>query len=145
MKLYTIGFTGKSAREFFGLLNGTDAKFLADIRLKNNSQLAGFTKRGNIDYFTEELTRMTYLELPFLAPSEAMFKEYKMEGDWKLYVSRYAALMRERDSAAQFPAELVDRGVVLLCTEPTPDKCHRRLAVEHLQHMLFPNVKIIHL
>ena len=145
MKLYTIGFTGKTAREFFSLLNAADAKYLADIRLRNNSQLAGFTKRSNIDYFTEKLTGMTYIELPYLAPSEQMFKEYKKAGDWNLYVSRYAGLMKERDCAGQFPAELVDSGIVLLCTEPTPDRCHRRLAAEYLQETRFPNIKIMHL
>ena len=57
-KIYTIGFTGKAAREFFDLLNSTDAKYLADTRLNNNSQLAGFTKKGNIEYFVQNLTDM---------------------------------------------------------------------------------------
>ena len=145
MKLYTIGFTGKTAREFFDLLNGTDAGHLADIRLKNNSQLAGFTKRGNIDYFTEKLTLMTYVELPFLAPSEEMFKEYRKDGDWALYERRYARLMEERDGAGRFPAELLEDGAVLLCTERTPDNCHRRLAAEHLKATRFPGLEILHL
>ena len=67
-KIYTIGFTGKTAREFFDLLNSTDAKYLADTRLNNNSQLAGFTKKGNIEYFVEKLTRLKYIELSLLAP-----------------------------------------------------------------------------
>ena len=145
MKLYTIGFTGKTAREFFGLLNSADAAFLADIRLRNNSQLAGFTKRGNIDYFTEQLTGMTYLELPFLAPSDLMFKDIKSGGDWDVYERRYADLMEDRDGAGRFPAELLERGVVLLCTEPTPENCHRRLAAEHLKATRFPDVEILHL
>ena len=145
MKLYTIGFTGKTAREFFDLLNGTDAAYLADIRLKNNSQLAGFTKRGHIDYFTEKLTRMSYVELPFLAPSEQMFRDVKRAGDWELYERRYAKLMEERDGAGLFPAELVERGAVLLCTERTPDNCHRRLAAEHLRAARFPELEILHL
>ncbi len=145
MKLYTIGFTGKTAREFFGLLNGADAMYLADIRLRNNSQLAGFTKRGNIKYFTEKLTGMTYVELAFLAPSETMFKDIKNGGDWAIYERRYASLMEERDGAGRFPAELLEHGVVLLCAEPTPDNCHRRLAAEHLKATRFPKLEIVHL
>ncbi len=145
MKLYTIGFTGKTAREFFGLLNGADARYLADIRLRNNSQLAGFTKRGNIEYFTERLTGMTYVELPFLAPSAEMFKHIKSGGEWGLYERRYATLMQERDGAGQFPAGLLDNGVVLLCAERTPDQCHRRLAAEHLKATRFPDLEIVHL
>ena len=63
-RIYTIGFSGKTAREFFDLLNSTDAKYLADTRLNNNSQLAGFTKKGSIEFFVERLTRLTYMELP---------------------------------------------------------------------------------
>ena len=145
MKLYTIGFTGKTAREFFGLLNGADARYLADIRLRNNSQLAGFTKRGNIEYFTERLTGMTYVELPFLAPSAQMFKDIKSGGEWGLYERSYARLMQERDGAGQFPAGLVEDGVVLLCAERTPENCHRRLAAEHLKATRFPDLEIVHL
>lgn len=145
MKLYTIGFTGKTAREFFGLLNSADAGYLADIRLRNNSQLAGFTKRGNIEYFTEKLTGMTYVELPFLAPSEQMFKDIKSGGAWSIYERQYARLMEQRDGAGQFPAELLKHGVVLLCAEPTPDNCHRRLAAEHLKATRFPELEILHL
>ena len=57
MKIYTMGFTGKTAEEFFGLLNSADAKYLVDIRLNNRSQLAGFTKKGNIEFFTEKADR----------------------------------------------------------------------------------------
>ena len=70
MKIYTIGFTGKTAEEFFDLLDSADAKYLVDTRLNNRSQLAGFTKKGNIEFFTEKLTGMTYLEMPMLAPEE---------------------------------------------------------------------------
>lgn len=44
MRLFTIGFTKKKAREFFGLLSGNGATALVDIRLRNRSQLAGLAK-----------------------------------------------------------------------------------------------------
>jgi len=43
--LYTIGFTKKNARQFFETLKTAGVKRLVDIRLNNQSQLAGFTKR----------------------------------------------------------------------------------------------------
>ena len=46
LKLYTIGFTKKSAEDFFELLSASGAVRLVDVRLKNVSQLAGFAKRG---------------------------------------------------------------------------------------------------
>ena len=145
MKIYTIGFTGKTAEEFFGLLNSTDAKYLADTRLNNNSQLAGFTKKGNIEYFVKRLTDMSYVEMPDLAPEKEMFAEYRKEGDWELYETRYLELMKERSVDSTTDLETFREGVVLLCSERTPEKCHRRLAAERLKETLFPEAAIEHL
>ena len=144
-KIYTIGFTGKSAQEFFDLLNSTDAKYLADTRLNNNSQLAGFTKKGNIEYFVEKLTRLKYIELPLLAPEKEMFQEYRKDADWDLYESRYISLLGERSAAETIDRALLDAGVILLCSEQTPEKCHRRLAAEYLKANGFHGVQISHL
>ena len=145
MKIYTIGFTGKTAEEFFGLLNSTDAKFLADTRLNNNSQLAGFTKKGNIEYFVQRLTHMSYIEMPELAPEKDMFAEYRKEGDWELYETRYLRLLEERAVADSIDRSVFDDGVVILCSERTADKCHRRLAAEFLRDMALPQAEITHL
>ena len=145
MKIYTIGFTGKAAPEFFGLLKSTDARYLVDIRLHNNSQLAGFTKKGSIEFFTEELTGMTYLELPLLAPEKEMFQEYRKEGDWNLYESQYNRLLEERAAESQVGPNILEAGIVLLCSERTAEKCHRRLAAEYLKVSRFPQAEIVHL
>ena len=144
-KIYTIGFTGKTAREFFDLLNSTDAKYLADTRLNNNSQLAGFTKKGSIEYFVEKLTRLQYVELPLLTPEKDMFQQYRKDSDWDLYESRYNQLLEERSASETIDRALLDDGVILLCSERTPEKCHRRLAAEYLKANRFPDVQILHL
>ena len=144
MTIYTIGFTGKTAQEFFEALQGTEAKHLLDIRLRNNSQLAGFTKKGNIDFLTEELTSLTYLELPLLAPSEEMFKEYREDGDWDRYEHRYLQLLKDRDVSEEIDRALFQDGAVLLCSEPSPQKCHRRLAAELLRDELLGDASIVH-
>ena len=144
-KIYTIGFTGKTAREFFDLLNSTDAKYLADTRLNNNSQLAGFTKKGSIEYFVEKLTRLKYIELPLLTPEKEMFQQYRKDGDWELYESKYNQLLDRRSAVETIDRTLLDAGVILLCSERTPEKCHRRLASEYLRANGFPQVEILHL
>ena len=144
-KIYTIGFTGKTAREFFDLLNSTDAKYLADTRLNNNSQLAGFTKKGNIEFFIEKLTHLTYIEFPLLAPEKDMFREYRKDGDWELYESRYIGLLEQRLATESIERGVLAEGVILLCSERTPEKCHRRLAAEYLKANGFPEVEILHL
>ncbi len=145
MIIYTIGFTGKTAREFFTALSNIEALYLLDIRIRNNSQLAGFTKKGNIEFFIEELTKLTYEELPLLAPSPDMFAQYRAEKDWDLYERRYLDLLKERDVRRKVDTHLLASGAVLLCSEPTAEKCHRRLASKYLKKHLFPEANIVHL
>lgn len=145
MKIYTIGFTGKTAAEFFGLLNSTDAKYLVDTRLNNTSQLAGFTKKRDLEYFTAQLTGMSYVEMPMLAPEKEMFNHYRKEGDWELYESLYIRLLGERGVIDSIDHAIFQNGVVLLCSERTPEKCHRRLAAEYLRANTFSTCDIIHL
>ena len=146
MNLYTIGFTGKSARDFFETLRDVDAKYLLDVRVRNNSQLASFTKKGNIEFLTEELTPLTYREAPVLAPEEELFKQYRADKDWALYEERYITLLKERNAATEVDPELFEGGAVLLCSEPTPERCHRRLAAEYLKdEQLLKEACIIHI
>ena len=140
-----MGFTGKTAREFFEKLQETNAKYLLDIRIHNNSQLAGFTKKGNIEYFVERLTSLNYLKLPLFAPSEEMFKQYRKDGDWPIYEQKYLQLMRDRKVAQETDKTLFKDGAVLLCSEPTPEKCHRRLAAEFIIEELFKDACLVHL
>ena len=48
MEVFTIGFTKKNAEQFFGILRRNGIKRLVDVRLNNVSQLAGFTKRDDL-------------------------------------------------------------------------------------------------
>lgn len=45
MKIFSIGFTEKTAEKFFGLIKSQPIKTLVDVRLNNVSQLAGFAKK----------------------------------------------------------------------------------------------------
>jgi uncharacterized protein (DUF488 family) len=51
IKLYTIGFTQKTAQKFFETLLNAGVTRIIDTRLNNISQLAGFTKRNDLEYF----------------------------------------------------------------------------------------------
>ena len=145
MNIYTIGFTKKTAKEFFEKLQGTDAKYLLDTRLNNNSQLAGFTKKGNIDYFIDKLTEMDYLEFPILAPTSEILKQYRSDGDWAAYEAKYNRMLVDREVAQKIDSALFADGAVLLCSEPTAEKCHRRLAAEFLQKEVLFGSTIVHL
>ena len=145
MRIYTIGFTGKSARDFFGKLQGVEARYLLDVRLRNTSQLAGYTKKGNIEFLTEQLTGLTYVELPMLAPSKEMLERFQKDRDWSWYETEYLRLLKERKITREIDRALLRDGAVLLCSEPTAERCHRRLAAEYLKNELFPDAYIVHL
>ena len=145
MNIYTIGFTKKTAEDFFEKIKNADAKYLLDTRLNNKSQLAGFTKKGNIEYFIENLTELTYLELPLLAPTSEILKQYRIDGDWDAYEDKYNEMLVERKAAQNIDLSLLVDGAILLCSEPTAEKCHRRLAVEFLKQEALPEVEILHL
>ena len=77
MEVYSIGFTQKTAEQFFGLLKERGIRRLLDVRLNNVSQLAGFAKRENLKYFLHEICDADYLHEPLLAPTQEMLDAYK--------------------------------------------------------------------
>ncbi|MEW2392192.1 DUF488 domain-containing protein [Streptomyces venezuelae] len=132
MKIYTIGFTKKSAEKFFGLLKESGASTLVDVRLNNVSQLAGFAKRDDLKYFLRELCGMAYVHRPDLAPTQPILDDFKKHGSgWASYEERFLDLMTQRRVSETVPRELVTNAV-LLCSEKEPHECHRRLVAEYL-------------
>ena len=144
MRLFTIGFTKKTAAKFFGLLRGSGAKRVVDVRLNNVSQLAGFAKKDDLAYFLKEVVDMDYVHVPELAPTQEMLDAYKKEkGDWRLYEQRFLGLMRERKIEEKLPRSIFEGGC-LLCSEDKPHHCHRRLVAEYLQQH-WGDVEVKHL
>ena len=149
MNLYTIGFTKKSAREFFDeLLGPSGSTHVIDVRLRPSSQLSGFAKvsrsGGDFEFLLDRLCDMDYEHVPLLAPSDALFTSYR-GGDitWDEYSERYLELLAEREVARELDRALF-ADAVLLCSEDTPERCHRRLAAEYLRRH-WDDVEIIHL
>lgn len=134
MEIYTIGFTKKSAEEFFTILKQTGIKRLIDVRLHNQSQLAGFAKQEDLKYFLRELCGAEYRHEPRLAPSEDILEDYRYKRiGWEEYRQRFLHLLAERDVAEFLARQLFEVPTVLLCSEPQTDHCHRRLVAEYLQ------------
>ena len=144
IKLFTIGFSKKSARQFFRVLQNAGVKKVVDIRLNNVSQLAGFTKKDDLEFFLQAIGRIEYEHCPEMAPTKDMLDGYmKKKLSWPEYDERFSKLMIER------AIENVEKPVgldhaCLLCSEPKADKCHRRLVAEYLQSK-WGNVEILHL
>lgn len=133
MEIYSIGFTQKSAAQFFGALKQAGIRRLMDIRLNNTSQLAAFAKAADLPYFLRELCDAEYVHEPLLAPTQEILDEYKKKkGDWSTYEEEFLALIRKRDIAHVLDRKSFAVPTVLLCSEPTAEHCHRRLVLEYL-------------
>ena len=134
MEIYSIGFTQKSAGEFFGALKAHGIERLLDVRLNNTSQLAGFAKQSDLPYFLREICGAAYEHEPLLAPTQEILDAFKKhKGSWDAYTEAYLALIRSRGVETALSKESFKKKTVLLCSEPTAEHCHRRLALEYLQ------------
>jgi len=144
MKLFTIGFTKKSAEQFFTRLKNSRTERLVDVRLNNVSQLAGFAKKDDLRYFLQVICGIDYLHLPLLASTQQMIDSYKKKrGDWQLYEKQFLKLMRERQIEREVSREVLGNAC-LLCSEDKPEHCHRRLVAEYLRDK-WSDVEIVHL
>ncbi len=145
MKLFTIGFTKKSAEEFFEAIRASGVRHVIDVRLKNTSHLAGFAKRNDLVYFLDRLLGVQYHHLTAFAPPEDLLAAYRKDGDWQRYEDEYNKLLHARNPERSIDPSILEERAVLLCSEPTAEHCHRRLAADYLRAELAPGADIIHL
>jgi uncharacterized protein (DUF488 family) len=144
IQLYTIGFAKKKAKDFFSLLKTNNVKTLIDVRLNNASQLAGFTKKDDLEYFLKKIGNINYVHRVDFAPNKEILDSYKRkEITWKQYKINYTSLLRERKIGNLIQDDELDMAC-LLCSEPTAEYCHRRLLAEYLQDVK-GNIIIKHL
>ena len=143
-RLYTIGFTQKGAETFFNILKSAGVTKIIDIRLNNNSQIAGFAKRDDLAYFLKEICNCEYVHVTDFAPTEEIFTAYKKEGcGWNEMEKRFTKLMNDRKIENIFTAEEL-HNACLLCSENSPQYCHRRLVALYLREKL-GDIEIRHL
>ena len=145
MNLSTIGFTKTTAERFFGRLMDAGVRRVIDVRLSNTSQLAGFAKARDVEFFLKALGGIAYSHEPLLAPSRAIFDGYrKLGGSWAEFERRFLRLMEERKIETRLDPGFFDRGC-LLCSEHTAQHCHRRLVAEYLADRWDAPIRITHL
>lgn len=143
-KIYTIGFTGKNAEDFFSLLEKNNIKLLIDVRLNNVSQLAAFSKKDDLKYFLRKILNCEYTHRPDLAPTEEILNDYKKNViDWEAYVVKYIELLNNRNIISHINDKEF-ANAVFLCSEHEPKYCHRRLLAEYLQKY-WNDYDIVHL
>ena len=147
MILYTIGFSKKTAKYFFELLRKNGVKTLIDIRRNPHSQLSGFAKAKDLEFFIKELINGKYIYLEIFAPSEGLIKNYrKKKIIWLEYEQIFnKELENKKEKISQLIKNIDFNKGCLMCSEDKPDRCHRRLVAEFLKKEFFPDLKIKHL
>ena len=145
MNVFTIGFTKRTAADFFGALRQAGIKRLLDVRLNNSSQLAGFTNSSDLPFFLREICAAEYLHEPLLAPTQEMLDAFKKaKGSWDEYERKFLQLMTERKIEDRLDPKLLAAPTALLCSETTAEHCHRRLVLEYLQEK-WGGLTVVHL
>jgi uncharacterized protein (DUF488 family) len=133
MDVFTVGFTQTTAEHFFGRLRDAGVERLLDVRLRNDSQLAGFAKARDLPYFLRELIGADYAHEPLLAPTAEIMDSFKKgKGDWEEFAPDFRDLLAERSVETVLDRADFERPTALLCSEPDAEHCHRRLVVEYL-------------
>lgn len=138
MHIYTMGFTQKNAEQFFELILTNEIELLIDIRLNNQSQLAGFTKGKDLVYFLNKICNCDYNHDTDCTPTKEILRKYKKkEITWQEYEQQYTELIITKKVAESFQDKYFRYSkVLLLCSEPTAEYCHRRLLAQYLQKEL---------
>jgi len=143
-RVFTIGYAGKNAREFFTMLKQAGVRKVIDVRLCNTSQLAGFSKKQDIEYFLQAIVGAKYIHLPIMAPTKQLLNDYKKGSiDWEQYESQFKSIISQRQIENHVMEQDMDMSC-FLCSEAVADNCHRRLVAEYLAGV-WSNISIIHL
>lgn len=143
--LYTIGFTKKSAELFFELLKKNKVNKLVDVRISNGSQLSGFAKGKDLAYFVKQICGIDYMHITDFAPTKELLDRWHDKSvSWSDYVTEYTAMLKHRDIIKKYGVKKFDKAC-FLCSEETPEMCHRRLLAEYMKDNSVEDVKIIHL
>jgi len=144
IKLFTIGFANKTAQKFFELLSVNNVQKIIDIRVNNTSQLSGFAKAKDLEFFAGKICNISYTYMPDFAPTKELLSQYRVKKiTWDEYTNQYLELIKIRVVEKTINIEEF-HNCCLLCSEHLPQQCHRRLLAEYLQSR-FCNIEIHHL
>ncbi len=118
---------------------------MIDVRLNNRSQLAGFTKSRDLEFFLREICDAEYEHRPDLSPTKELLDGYKKGSvPWDDYETAFLDLLAGRRVEEDLDGQSFEAATVLLCSEPTAEHCHRRLVAEYLASR-WGDVRIVHL
>jgi uncharacterized protein (DUF488 family) len=146
--LFNIGFTQKTAEEFFEKLRVNKIECLIDIRLNPNGQLSRFAFEKDLPYFLDKLVGgCKYAHRIDFAPKKELLMQVRdkanpMSKDYKLFEIAFNKQLKTESHINDFVTKFGKYSrVVLLCSEPTTEKCHRRLVSDMLLKIFGTEIK----
>lgn len=154
MHLFTIGFSGKSSQRFFTTLQAAGVCKVIDVRRSNNTLYCGFTRARDLPFLLERICDIQYVAEPEFSPSLELLRDYqarlkhdkKNPAAWPEYTTRFLQELSSRPIVDLFERHTADcETPCLLCTEPTPEHCHRRLVAEYIKEHAKKDIRIEHL
>ena len=98
-----------------------------------------------MEFFTNEICHIPYIHIVDFAPTKELLDLWhKNEVTWTEYVEIYTKMLKDREIVKKHGVKSFD-GACFLCSEDTPEQCHRRLLAEYLQEHSKEKVRIVHL
>jgi hypothetical protein len=97
--LYTIGYRGKQLSVFISQLRKVGVDAVIDVRLRNTSHLAGYSKWDDLAFLLREGFSIAYEHQVDLAPTSEIFEAYCENPDWSTYESDFGLLLVRRKAS----------------------------------------------
>lgn len=131
---YTISAYETSAADFFEKLKEYKVDLVLDIRLKNESQLCGFSKKSDLEYFISNIVHARYIHDLNLAPTKELLDNYRKNWTmWEQYEEGYLALMEQRHILSYFKEKYGDYdSICLIGTDTKKRKSHSQILCQLL-------------
>ena len=128
-KIYRLSAYETTAAEFFQRVAAEETDLVLDVRLNNSSQLCGFTKKKDLEFFVPKLSGAKYVHDLLFAPDKGLLELYtKKRIGWEEYSDAYDLLLDKRKAMAIYAKKYKDFACVcLLGTQTKKRRSHTEI------------------
>jgi len=144
IRLFTVGYQGRSVEELIETLESAKVHIVIDVRAMPVSRRPSFSKAALSKAL--ESRDIEYLNIPELGAGKAL-RETHRNGDFKAFARDYrrTVLVNRRGRVARLAEMVATQRVCLLCYEVNPEECHRSLLATAVARYIRGEVDVIHL
>jgi len=146
MTMFTIGYEGRTLKDYLDILTANDVCMLIDVRKNPISRKRGFSKIFMKSFV--EAAGIEYQHIPQLGIDSVRRKTLKSSADYEMLFQWYREeILSNEVEALQKIVDAIrnhDR-IALTCFEADPSMCHRRLVSEKVSELLSGETMPVHL